>query len=138
MTAMTTPDLPVRAGSRRLPVQAVDTIEVVAGGFIGRKRITANDPFLAGHFPAVTVYPGVFLIESVHQMLELYLDGALGGIELTGVRSARFSRPALLGDELLFETAVTGERAEVTTDTTCVDADRRRYARISATWQSRP
>ena len=29
--------------------------------------IDGGDPYLQGHFPEVTIYPGVFLIESLHQ-----------------------------------------------------------------------
>jgi 3-hydroxyacyl-[acyl-carrier-protein] dehydratase len=134
---MTTTAWPLRAGARRMPLLAVDGVETVPNGFVGRKRVTADDPYLAGHFPTLAVYPGVFLIESLQQMLELHLDGVLGGVELVGIESARFSRPALAGDEVLFETTITGERTRLTTDTTCVDADRRRYARITATWTCR-
>lgn len=134
---MSTTVWPLRANTRRLPLVAVDAVETVANGFVGRKRITADAPYLAGHFPALTVYPGVFLIESLQQMLELYLDDALGGVELVDIGSVRFSRPALVGDEVLFETTVTGDRASLATNTTCVDADRRRYARIIATWMCR-
>jgi 3-hydroxyacyl-[acyl-carrier-protein] dehydratase len=128
---------PLCANARRMPLLAVDAIEPTEGGFVGRKLVSAGDPYLAGHFPELTVYPGVFMIESLQQMLELYLDNALGGLALVGIGSARFSRPALVGDELLFETTVSGDRTLVTTNTTCVDADRRRYARISATWTGR-
>jgi 3-hydroxyacyl-[acyl-carrier-protein] dehydratase len=129
---------PLVADARRMPLSAADAITATRTGFVGRKRIVAEDPYLAGHFSTLTVYPGVFLIESVHQMLELHLDAALGGIELVGVRSARFLKPALVGDELLFDTTVTGGRSLVRTDTVCADADGNRYARISATWTCRP
>ncbi len=128
---------PVRTDARRMPLVALDAVEAVETGFIGRKRITADDPYLAGHFPSLTVYPGVFLIESLQQMLELYLDNALGGVELADIRSARFLRPALAGDELLFDTTVTGTRSRLATDTTCTDAAGHRYARIAATWVCR-
>jgi 3-hydroxyacyl-[acyl-carrier-protein] dehydratase len=135
---MTAAAWPVRADARRLPLVAVDAVEAAGAGFIGRKRITADDPYLAGHFPTLTVYPGVFLIESLQQMLELHLDNALGGVDLVGIRSARFLRPALAGDELLFDTTVTGTRARLATSTTCADADGQQYARIAASWACRP
>lgn len=134
MTAVTT--FPILTDARRMPLAAVDRVDAVDGGFVGRKRIVADDPYLAGHFPSLTVYPGVFLVESLQQMLELHLDGALGGVELVEIGSVRFSRPALLGDELLFETQVSGDRGCLLTKAICSSGGQR-HARITATWRSR-
>ena len=127
---------PVRAGARRMPLVAVDDVEAVDGGFVGRKTINAADPYLAGHFPSLTVYPGVFLIESLQQMLEVHLDGALGGVELVELGSVRFTRPALHGDTVLFEVAVSGDRTRLVTKATCSSGGHR-LARITATWRGR-
>ncbi|MFI6662664.1 3-hydroxyacyl-ACP dehydratase FabZ family protein [Streptomyces sp. NPDC050523] len=133
---MAPPRHQVADGARRLPLVAVDEVEAVEGGFVGRKRIVTDDPYLAGHFPSLTVYPGVFLIESLHQMLELHLDGALGGIDLVEIGSVRFSRPTLAGDELVIETAVEGDRTRLLTKSTCSSGGGR-CARITATWRCR-
>lgn len=132
-----TTTFPIRADSRRLPLVAVDHVEAVEGGFVGRKTVVADDPYLAGHFPSLTVYPGVFLIESLQQMLELHLDGALGGVELLEVGSARFSRPALANDEVLFEVAVDRDGDRLVTKANCSTRGQR-CARIVATWRHQP
>ncbi|MFG2651216.1 hypothetical protein [Streptomyces sp. NPDC048436] len=119
---------------RQLPLTAVDTVQATDSGFIGRKEVRADDPYLSGHFPSLTVYPGVFMIEGVQQMLELHLDGALGGIELVSVESARFSLPVLAKHEVVFDTRVTGARPLVSTSTTCT-VNGQRCARIAATWR---
>ncbi|WP_329120904.1 hypothetical protein [Streptomyces sp. NBC_01465] len=128
---------PLADAARRLPLVAVDDVQDSETGFVGRKRIVADDRYLAGHFPSLTLYPGVFLVESLQQMLELHVDHALGGIELVELGSVRFSRPALAGDEVVFDTAVTGDRTSLTTHTTCT-IDGQRCARITATWRCRP
>ncbi|MFI2200890.1 hypothetical protein ACH47Z_08955 [Streptomyces sp. NPDC020192] len=133
---MSATTIPVRSDARRMPLVAVDDVEAVEGGFIGRKTVTTADPYLAGHFPSLTVYPGVFLIESLQQMLELHLDGALGGIELVELGSVRFSRPALAGDAVVFEVAVSGDRTALVTKAVCSSGGQR-LARITATWRSR-
>lgn len=120
--------------ARRMPLVAVDEVEETDGGFVGRKRVSADDPYLAGHFPDLTVYPGVFLIESLQQMLELHLDQALGGVTLVEIGSVRFSRPALAGDELVIEAAVSGDREHLVTKATC-SIGGQRCARITATWR---
>lgn len=87
------------------PLDAVDAVEVVSSSEVrATKRIVVDDPYLEGHYPDFTVYPGVFIIESVrHAVMALVArtQPDVGAVELTGVRSVRFAAPLLPGDTLL-------------------------------------
>lgn len=76
---------------------ATADVEVVA-----IKKIVDSDPYLVGHYPDFTVYPGVFIIETVYQGARAYLaDGTHPVVtDLEAVDSVRFQAPLLPGDEL--------------------------------------
>ena len=50
----------------RHPFLLVDTIEEMEPGVraVGRKCVTYNEPFFAGHFPQEPIMPGVLQIEA--------------------------------------------------------------------------
>jgi hypothetical protein len=61
--------------ARATPLVAPDRIEPTADTESGadaaaRKRVRADDPYLVGHHPDSTLYPAVFLLESVSQAVE--------------------------------------------------------------------
>lgn len=90
-----------------VPLHAVDEV-VAERGALGwtvraRKVITDQDPYLAGHFPAATVYPGVFVIESVRQAVSEGLDAAC---DIVSVCSARFLMPLVTADVMVLEATV--------------------------------
>jgi UDP-N-acetylglucosamine acyltransferase len=69
------------------------------------KRVSANEPYFAGHFPGAPVLPGVLLCEALVE-----LGGRLAGDEdlrLVAVDKARFRRPVLPGDTLRLEVTCT-------------------------------
>jgi 3-hydroxyacyl-[acyl-carrier-protein] dehydratase len=91
---------------RAIPLVAVDTIDAVsATEVLATKLIRQDDAYLPGHYPDFTIFPGVFVIESVLQavrgMVEQRWPASTGlELELTQLRSVRFTAPLLAGDTL--------------------------------------
>jgi len=74
------------------------------------KTVRATDPYLSGHFPGLTLYPAVFLLEGVRQAVGAALadDGhGDGWLELHRLGSVRVLKPMLAGDELRLRAEVT-------------------------------
>ncbi len=93
----------------RSPFLLVDRILELEEGkkAIGRKCVTFNEPFFAGHFPGEPVMPGVLIIEAMAQVgavvclsVEEYKGKTayFGGIE-----KARFRNKVVPGDVLTIE-----------------------------------
>lgn len=53
----------------RQPFLLLDTIEELEPGVraVGKKCVTYNEPFFAGHFPQEPVMPGVLILEALAQ-----------------------------------------------------------------------
>lgn len=89
----------------------VDKVTRIVPGqeIIGVKNVTMNEPYFQGHFPERPVMPGVMILEGMAQV-----GGVLGyhsmpemiGNKLlyfAGIDNARFRRPVIPGDVLIFE-----------------------------------
>ena len=106
MTPDTTPDVTPNPTSkdRALPLIAVDAYEILSPEEItSAKAIRAADPYLEGHYPDFTIYPGVFVIESVTQTVRIFAEQTFQiplDLELAAIGSVRFSSPMLPGDTL--------------------------------------
>jgi 3-hydroxymyristoyl/3-hydroxydecanoyl-(acyl carrier protein) dehydratase len=93
------------------PLEAVDEVTVAQrdGRLVvsASKDVTVTGPYLEAHFPGRTVYPGVFILETVCQAVATALgerDGRLP--ELTAVTSMRFVGAVHPGDRLLVEATI--------------------------------
>ena len=79
------------------------------------KNVTANEAFFQGHFPGCPVMPGVLLLEGMAQTAGILLihdrpERESQLVYLTGVERARFRRPVVPGDQVLFEAEILGLR----------------------------
>ena len=97
----------------RHPFLLIDTIEELEVGVkaIGKKCVSANEPYFAGHFPGNPVMPGVLIIEALAQV------GAVAMLDMpeckgktayfAGIDKARFRQKVVPGDVLMLETTIT-------------------------------
>ncbi len=105
----------------RYPFLMVDRVlEVIPGKSITAiKNITANEPQFTGHFPRMTVMPGVLMVEAMAQASgiltyvtrEIVPEGEL--YFLAGIDNVRFKRLVIPGDQLRLYVELTKHRLDV-------------------------
>lgn len=94
----------------RAPFLLIDRIEELEPGkrAVGRKAVTYNEPFFAGHFPQEPVMPGVLICEALAQtgaVALLSCEAYKGKLAFFGgINKARFRRKVVPGDVLRLET----------------------------------
>lgn len=103
----------------RHPFLLIDTIEELEPGIkaAGRKCVSYNEPFFAGHFPDEPVMPGVLIIEAMAQ------TGAVAILSkpenkgktayFAGIGNAKFKRKVLPGDILTLELEIIKEKGPI-------------------------
>lgn len=96
----------------RHPFLLIDTIEELEAGkrAVGKKCVTYNEPYFAGHFPQEPVMPGVLMIEALAQVGAAAI---LSQPEFKGrtayfaaINSAKFKGKVIPGDVLRLETEI--------------------------------
>ena len=105
----------------RYPFLLVDGIYDMDGdkSAVGLKNVTINEPFFQGHFPGVPVMPGVLILEAMGQAGGVLAYESLDKqkadnlVFLTGIDKARFRKPVVPGDQLIFELKLLKKRARV-------------------------
>lgn len=96
----------------RQPFMLIDTIEELEPGAraVGKKCVSYNEPFFAGHFPQEPVMPGVLIVEALAQVGAVAI---LSQPEFKGktayfaaINSAKFKKKVIPGDVLRLETSI--------------------------------
>jgi 3-hydroxyacyl-[acyl-carrier-protein] dehydratase len=94
----------------RYPFVMVDRILSIDVGkqVVGLKNVTINEQFFQGHFPERPIMPGVLILEGMAQVggiMAYYANPEAIGNKLlffAGIDKARFRRPVVPGDQLIF------------------------------------
>ena len=105
----------------RYPFLLIDRVnEVVPGEKVtALKNVTINEPFFQGHFPGVPVMPGVIILEAMGQAGGVLAYESLNEhrqdnlVFLTGIDKARFRKPVVPGDQLIFELKLLKKRSKL-------------------------
>ena len=98
----------------RHPFLLIDTIEEQEPGVraVGRKNVTFNEPYFAGHFPGNPVMPGVLIMEGAVAILSLPEHRGKTAY-FAGIDKAKFKQMVRPGDTLELETTIIRSKGPV-------------------------
>ena len=96
----------------RQPMLLIDTIEEMEEGVraVGKKCVSFNEPYFAGHFPNEPVMPGVLIIEALAQVGAVAIlakeENRGKTAYFAAINQAKFKRKVVPGDVLMLETKI--------------------------------
>lgn len=96
----------------RQPFLLIDTIEELETGVraVGKKCVSYNEPFFAGHFPGEPVMPGVLIIEALAQVGAVAIlsqpENKGKTAYFAAINNAKFKVKVVPGDVLMLETEI--------------------------------
>lgn len=103
----------------RQPMLLIDTIEEMEPGKrgVGKKCVSYNEPYFAGHFPQEPVMPGVLIIEALAQVgaVMLLSQPEFKGktAYFGGINSCKFKRKVVPGDVLYLEVEMIKQKGPI-------------------------
>jgi 3-hydroxyacyl-[acyl-carrier-protein] dehydratase len=116
--------------SYAVPTDATrEVVRLDDSGITTRTWVSGELAFFCGHYPNFPIFPGVFVIESVHQAALMYSAARIGNVWLREIRSVRFRHPVLPDDWLACDCAVARDGDTVTVRAACA-TDRVRVADV--------
>ena len=103
----------------RYPFLLVDRVlDLIPGeSIVALKNLSISEPIFEGHFPHLSVFPGVMLLEAMAQASGILgfktvnktpADGSI--YYLAGADNVRFKRPCVPGDSIQLHSKILGER----------------------------
>jgi beta-hydroxyacyl-ACP dehydratase FabZ len=105
--------------AHRYPMLMVDRVlQISDQELLAIKLVSANEPFLQGHFPHLPVMPGVLILEALAQAAGMWLLSSQPDTRklmpvLSGIDKARFRRPVRPGDVLHLHVRIDRARTRV-------------------------
>ncbi len=94
----------------RYPFLLVDRVVSMEAGVRCRaiKNVTANEEYFNGHFPHMSIMPGVVIIEALAQVCALLAissepDPDSKFMLFAGIDKTKFKRPVIPGDQLILD-----------------------------------
>lgn len=103
----------------RQPFLLIDTIEELEAGkrAVGKKCVSFNEPYFAGHFPNEPVMPGVLIIEAMAQAGAVAILSKPGQEGKTayfaGIQNAKFKKKVKPGDVLTLELEIIKDKGPI-------------------------
>lgn len=103
----------------RQPMLLIDTIEELEEGrrAVGKKCVSYNEPFFAGHFPGEPVMPGVLIIEALAQVGAVAIlsqpDFKGKTAYFGGISNAKFRKKVVPGDVLTLELEIIKQKGPI-------------------------